>query len=83
MREARNRGGAGYRVDAVFRDPDGVRAWLHRSAATRRLGALVMKLSDFSALSFDCYGTLIDWESGIVTRPGALARRRAGVDLSA
>jgi len=29
-----------------------------------------MKLSDFSALSFDCYGTLIDWESGIV---GALA----------
>ncbi len=32
MREARIRGGAGYRVDAVFRDPDGVRAWLHRSA---------------------------------------------------
>jgi trehalose 6-phosphate phosphatase len=32
MREARNRGGAGYRVDAVFRDPDGVRAWLRRSA---------------------------------------------------
>jgi trehalose 6-phosphate phosphatase len=32
MREARKRGGAGYRVDAVFRDPDGVRAWLHRSA---------------------------------------------------
>lgn len=24
-----------------------------------------MKLSDFSALTFDCYGTLIDWESGI------------------
>ncbi|KAG8808711.1 hypothetical protein FRC19_005704 [Serendipita sp. 401] len=23
------------------------------------------KLSDFKALSFDCYGTLIDWESGI------------------
>jgi trehalose 6-phosphate phosphatase len=32
MREARNHGGAGYRVDAVFRDPDGVRAWLRRSA---------------------------------------------------
>jgi trehalose 6-phosphate phosphatase len=32
MRECRNRGGAGYRVDAVFRDPDGVRAWLSRSA---------------------------------------------------
>jgi trehalose 6-phosphate phosphatase len=32
MREARNRGGAGYRVDAVFRDPEGVRAWLRRSA---------------------------------------------------
>jgi 2-haloacid dehalogenase len=24
-----------------------------------------MKLSDFDVLSFDCYGTLIDWESGI------------------
>jgi trehalose 6-phosphate phosphatase len=32
MREARRRGGAGYRVDAVFRDPDGVRGWLGRSA---------------------------------------------------
>jgi 2-haloalkanoic acid dehalogenase type II len=26
-----------------------------------------MKLSDFRALTFDCYGTLIDWESGIYT----------------
>jgi 2-haloalkanoic acid dehalogenase type II len=24
-----------------------------------------MKISDFSALTFDCYGTLIDWETGI------------------
>ncbi len=24
-----------------------------------------MKLTDFHALTFDCYGTLIDWESGI------------------
>ncbi len=24
-----------------------------------------MKLSDFKVLTFDCYGTLIDWESGI------------------
>ena len=32
MREARTRGGAGYRVDAVFGDPDGVRSWLRRSA---------------------------------------------------
>ena len=23
------------------------------------------RLTDFEALSFDCYGTLIDWESGI------------------
>jgi trehalose 6-phosphate phosphatase len=33
MREARKLGGAGYRVDAVFQDPNGVRSWLHRSAA--------------------------------------------------
>jgi 2-haloacid dehalogenase len=24
-----------------------------------------MKISDFEALSFDCYGTLIDWEAGL------------------
>ena len=33
MRAARRWGGAGYRVDAVFRDPEGVRAWLRASAA--------------------------------------------------
>jgi 2-haloacid dehalogenase len=33
----------------------------------------VSQLTDFDALSFDCYGTLIDWESGIaaVLRPWA------------
>ena len=25
-----------------------------------------MKLTDFDALTFDCYGTLIDWESGMI-----------------
>lgn len=40
MREARKRGGAGYRVDAVFRDPDGVRAWLRRSAERGDWGKL-------------------------------------------
>ena len=25
-----------------------------------------MKLSDFKVLTFDCYGTLIDWETGIL-----------------
>jgi 2-haloacid dehalogenase len=36
-----------------------------------------MKLSDFEALSFDCYGTLIDWEIGIavVLRRWASERR--------
>jgi len=24
-----------------------------------------VKLTDFEALSFDCYGTLIDWEAGL------------------
>ncbi len=24
-----------------------------------------MNLTDFDALSFDCYGTLIDWEGGL------------------
>jgi 2-haloacid dehalogenase len=26
----------------------------------------VMRLSDFKVLSFDCYGTLIDWETGMI-----------------
>ena len=35
-----------------------------------------MKLTEFEAVSFDCYGTLIDWESGIaaVLRPWARSR---------
>ena len=42
-----------------------------------------MKLADFTALSFDCYGTLIDWESGMLAhlRPlAALSRRNLSDD---
>jgi 2-haloalkanoic acid dehalogenase type II len=34
-----------------------------------------MRLSDFSVLTFDCYGTLIDWETGIVTALKPLTAR--------
>jgi 2-haloacid dehalogenase len=36
-----------------------------------------MRLEHFSALTFDCYGTLIDWEAGILAalRPWAAGRR--------
>lgn len=34
-----------------------------------------MQLSQFKALSFDCYGTLIDWETGITTALRPLAER--------
>ncbi|MFL6760886.1 haloacid dehalogenase type II [Sphingomonas sp.] len=34
-----------------------------------------MRLSDFKALSFDCYGTLIDWESGILEALQPLSQR--------
>jgi 2-haloalkanoic acid dehalogenase type II len=37
-----------------------------------------MRLSNFKALSFDCYGTLIDWETGILDALRSL-RERAGV----
>ena len=39
-----------------------------------------MRLTEFQALSFDCYGTLIDWEAGLaaVLSPWA---RAAGLDL--
>ena len=34
-----------------------------------------MKLSDFRVLTFDCYGTLIDWESGIFAAMQPLLRK--------
>ena len=36
-----------------------------------------MRLSDFNALSFDCYGTLIDWEGGLADALRPL-RQRSG-----
>jgi len=41
-----------------------------------------MRLSDFKALSFDCYGTLIDWESGITEALRSL-RERSGLSADA
>jgi 2-haloacid dehalogenase len=35
-----------------------------------------MELNQFEALSFDCYGTLIDWEAGLATVLGPWARSR-------
>ncbi|WP_293780293.1 haloacid dehalogenase type II [uncultured Aeromicrobium sp.] len=40
-----------------------------------------MNLADYDALSFDCYGTLIDWETGIAAVLSAWARE-VGLDLS-
>ena len=37
-----------------------------------------MKLADFDVLSFDCYGTLIDWESGIYSALKPLLSRVGG-----
>ena len=40
-----------------------------------------MKLTDFKVLTFDCYGTLIDWETGVLAalRPWL---DREGADVS-
>lgn len=43
-----------------------------------------MKLTDFDALSFDCYGTLIDWEAGLrieLSRIAALAPDAPSTDV--
>jgi 2-haloacid dehalogenase len=40
-----------------------------------------VNLADYDALSFDCYGTLIDWETGIASVLAPWARE-AGFDLS-
>jgi 2-haloacid dehalogenase len=36
-----------------------------------------MRLTEFRVLTFDCYGTLIDWESGIFTALQPLLRKAA------
>lgn len=36
-----------------------------------------MKLTDFNTLTFDCYGTLIDWESGMVAGLAPLTAKLA------
>jgi 2-haloacid dehalogenase len=41
----------------------------------------VAEFTDFEALSFDCYGTLIDWEAGLLAVLGPWARAR-GLDLA-
>jgi 2-haloacid dehalogenase len=38
-------------------------------------GGVVVKLTQFKVLTFDCYGTLIDWESGIFDALMPLARK--------
>ena len=40
-----------------------------------------MKLSDFKVLTFDCYGTLIDWETGMVNALAPLTNH-TGVSLT-
>ena len=40
-----------------------------------------MGLADFEAMSFDCYGTLIDWEAGLSAVLGPWAREH-GLDLT-
>ena len=37
-----------------------------------------MKLSDFKVMTFDCYGTLIDWESGIFSALSPLVAKAKG-----
>jgi len=36
-----------------------------------------MRLDDFKALTFDCYGTLIDWESGMIEALSGLVAKTA------
>src|SRR5580765_6189741 len=40
-------------------------------------GSRQMKLTDFTTLTFDCYGTLIDWEKGILAELRPWATRHA------
>lgn len=43
---------------------------------------MIKQITDFNTLTFDCYGTLIDWESGIwdAMQPLILANAAMGID---
>src|SRR5215207_4237777 len=48
-----------------------LRLFMNLLQSDRKFGNLIikemkMKLSDFKVLTFDCYGTLIDWENGML-----------------
>jgi 2-haloacid dehalogenase len=38
----------------------------------------IAKLTDFKALTFDCYGTLVDWESGMIEALKPLTNKSSG-----
>jgi 2-haloacid dehalogenase len=45
------------------------------SLSSASSGESAAKLTDFEALTFDCYGTLIDWESGMIEALKPLASK--------
>src|SRR5262245_44725276 len=55
-------------------DPARFRAQSAHPSLLRHSGE-TMKLTDFKALTFDCYGTLIDWETGLLAALEPLAAR--------
>ena len=54
------------------------------ACAPARAAAMTRRLLDFEALTFDCYGTLIDWETGIwdALLPLLMANGRADITRS-
>ena len=57
--------------NVAFQDTNADKAWRVRWVGRS------MRLNDFTVLTFDCYGTLIDWETGISARLRKLAERAA------
>ncbi|MDX1488289.1 MAG: haloacid dehalogenase type II, partial [Acidiferrobacterales bacterium] len=52
------------------------------STLAGRLRVATQKISAFKVLTFDCYGTLIDWESGILDALTPLAKRAGLSDMT-
>src|SRR4029453_7330383 len=46
-----------------------------RNSTTRNAPRFAMRLTDFKVMTFDCYGTLIDWETGMLAALAPLVRR--------
>lgn len=70
---------AAVQVSLATRPRQQVKVPAHCTLGSTTSNALMPRLTDYRVLTFDCYGTLIDWECGIWDALQPLIMRNAGI----